>query len=107
MPNNPKQWEIDDERYWLSDVLYILPWDEVIAYSWIFEKKFITSNFKWVRKKYFTYEEVSEILGEMHEYYEITETDKFREKYLSNVSDEPNESAIIDAEKEDIESFIF
>jgi hypothetical protein len=87
MPNNPTQWEIEDKQYWLADVMFLLPWDDVSAYSGLYEKQFVTSDFKWVKKKYFTYEEVTSMLGEMHEHYQITETDKFREKYLSNFSD--------------------
>jgi len=42
----------------------------------------------------------------MHEYYNIQESDKFRQEHLSNFSDEPQESAVLKAIDEDINSFI-
>jgi len=106
LPEKPTFWEIEDEEYWLADVLFLVPWDKVSAYSWLHEKQFITSNFRWVRRKYYDIDEVKYMLSYMHEYYNIQESDKFRQEHLSNFSDEPQESAVLKAIDEDINSFI-
>lgn len=105
MPEKPTYWEIEDEQYWLADVLFLEPW-AVVAYSDLFEKQFTTSDFRWVRRKYYDIDEVKHMLSHMHEHYNLQETDKFRQEHLNNFSDEPSESAIIKAIDDDINAFI-
>jgi hypothetical protein len=57
--------------------------------------------------KTFTYEQVKDILLTVYETYDIANTSKFREYYLSNFQDAPPDYVVIEAQDKDIESYIF
>lgn len=57
--------------------------------------------------KTFTSDEVKAILSSVYEYYGISSTRKFLEDHFGNSQDEPSSDKIMEAEIEDMESFIF